>query len=136
MPELKRKTPCAQCPFRTTAPAGYLGASSAHDFLEATMQDAEMPCHMAIDYNKRDWFEEQYPDADLCVGALQFQRNQLKLPRPRKLSDASKVVGTNDKIMSSPQEFLNRHDNELNAKFVETARLMDPEVRRDYTRPE
>jgi hypothetical protein len=134
VPELKRKTPCVQCPFRKTAPYGYLGASSAQDFLDATLAEQEMPCHMAIDYTDKNWKETQYPDADLCVGGLQFMNNWLKLPRNRKMSDACHEVGQNDAIMASPEEFMERHDNDLNRKFVETARLMEPEVSRDYSK--
>lgn len=132
MPELKRKTPCAQCPFRKDSPPGYLGASSAPEFLDSTLWDAEMPCHMAINYGDPDWFEKQYPSADLCVGSLQFQNNFMKLPRPRKLSDACQEVGKNDAVMSSPEEFMEHHNNDLNRLFVETAHKMEPDVNRDY----
>lgn len=133
MPELHRKTPCAQCPFRTTAPKGYLGASAAEDFLDMTLKDTEVPCHMAIDYNLDDWETEQFPTADLCVGSLQFQTNWLKRPRPKKLADACDAVGPNPQIMKSPEEFMERHDNDMNRKLVEMAHKMEPAVRRDYT---
>lgn len=119
MPELGRKTPCIDCPFRKNAAPGWLGASTADEFLANTLGDAEMPCHMAIDYSDPMWDVTQLPDADLCVGGLQFQNNFMKLPRPRKMADACRAVGTNDKIMSTPAEFLERHDNDMNRRYVE-----------------
>lgn len=126
MPELKRRTPCADCPFRKTSARGWLGAATAQEFLDSTMHDAEMPCHTAIDYGDKEWKETQLPTADLCVGSLQFLNNQHKLPRSRKLSDACREVGQNDAIMDSPEQFMERHDNDLNRRYVETARKPAP----------
>lgn len=132
MPELKRRTPCPQCPFRKESAPGYLGAAGAQEFLDATLYEAEMPCHMAINYSDRDWKENQYPTADLCVGAVQFLNNWMKLPRSRKLADACREVGENDKIMSSPEEFMERHDNDMNRMYID-AHNQEPEVQRGNT---
>lgn len=105
----KRKSPCAECPFRRSSIKGYLGADDPEHFLGLTTRDADMPCHMDIDYSDPDWRETQEPDAPLCVGGLQFQNNTHKLARPADMAEAQRVVGTNDNVFATPEEFLIHH---------------------------
>lgn len=105
----KRKSPCAECPFRKTSRRGYLGADDPEHFLEMTMKDADMPCHMDIDYTDETWIESQLPDAPLCVGSMQFQNNEMKLSREPEIARGQRAVGENPNVFSTPEEFLIHH---------------------------
>lgn len=70
-----------------------------------------MPCHMDIDYSKEDWLEKQEPDAPLCVGAMQFQNNYMKLSRDPEIAEAQRAVGNNPNVFSNPEEFLIHHQH-------------------------
>lgn len=68
-----------------------------------------MPCHMDIDYTDPDWAKTQEPTAPLCVGAMQYQNNNMKLSRDPEIAEAQRVVGNNANVFSSPEEFLIHH---------------------------
>jgi hypothetical protein len=40
---IPNKTICARCPFRKTSAPGYLGSSSAEEFIDATLSENDMP---------------------------------------------------------------------------------------------
>lgn len=105
----RRKSPCSQCPFRRNSVRGYLGADDPEHFLSLTMRDATMPCHMDIDYSDKDWLTTQEPDAPLCVGALQFQNNFMKLARDPEVARGQRAVGESANVFSNPEEFLVHH---------------------------
>ncbi len=110
MPRLDHLKPCPVCPFLRTSAAGYLGEATPVDFVEATLNECEMPCHEEIDYNDPDWEEEQLPDAALCAGALIFMRNQCKLPRDPELAAACKSVAADrEAVFLNRAEFLSHH---------------------------
>lgn len=44
MPVLKRRKPCADCPFRRDALKGWLGEASPREFLIETLGEEPMPC--------------------------------------------------------------------------------------------
>jgi len=99
------KTPCKECPFRRVSPPGYLGADTPDGFLASTMADTPMPCHLSVDYERKDW-KVQAEAAPLCAGALIFFANACKLSR-----DASRPRLPADRalVFSRPDEFLTHH---------------------------
>jgi hypothetical protein len=117
----KRRNPCKECPFRKNSAPGYLGADYPEHFLEMTMRDADMPCHMDIDYSKKDWLEKQEPDAPLCVGAMQFQNNNMKLSRNPEVAAAQHALGTSPHVFTRPEEFLIHHQTGRHAKPVSSS---------------
>lgn len=110
MPVLSHTNPCAACPFRKESLPGYLGASTPTEFMLHTLdQEVRMPCHSAIDYEDKDWYRSQYPQAPLCAGALAFMCNTAKSPRDPDLRDARNQVGRRDDVFGNRKEFLEHH---------------------------
>lgn len=105
----KRKAPCAECPFRRTSTRGWLGADDPEHFVQVSAGGSDLPCHMDIDYTKKDWLEKQEPDAPLCVGSLQFQNNWMSLSRLPHVAEAQREVGDNPRVFDNPEEFLIHH---------------------------
>lgn len=112
MTKLTRKDACRQCPFRRKSAPGWLGDTTPEQFLAATIhQDEHMPCHMAINYEKADWVENQLPKAAHCAGSLIFMRNQLKRPIDKELCEMMDKVEPDIKnIFQWPHEFLAHHN--------------------------
>jgi hypothetical protein len=112
MPVLKHKTPCNQCPFRRKSAPGYLGADNPEHFIQTTLAEVHMPCHCAINYEKKDWQTKQYPKAALCAGALTFLKNTCKLPRDAVLREAMKEIPANHaEVFSFAPQFLEHHNS-------------------------
>lgn len=118
MPEVKFTQPCNDCPYRRCANAGWLGSGDADHFIEGALADTaeyDLPCHMTIDYENKNWLEDDYPDSALCAGALIFYRNvdPFKMPRDRRRSEAvSQVDPDHERVFSSPEEFRHHHETE------------------------
>jgi hypothetical protein len=104
-----QKTPCRECPFRRRSLPGWLGASNPEEFLATTLADAEMPCHMTVDYEDPYW-EDELDMAQFCAGALIFFRNICKVSRDRSrpLLPADK-----ENVFATPAEFLAHHKSEV-----------------------
>lgn len=101
------KKPCNDCPFRKASLAGWLGASTPHQFISTTMADHPMPCHLTVDYSDPAWKAKlDTSGASYCAGALTFFANIFKLSRdldrPR--------MPRSDAVFASPQEFLDHHE--------------------------
>lgn len=111
MPKLKHKTPCKQCPFRRKSLPGYLGASYPDEFLFLTIHaDEHMPCHVAINYEKKDWQTKQLPNAAHCAGSLIFMKNQCKQPVDAELRARKEQVEIDtETVFQWPSEFLTHH---------------------------
>jgi len=106
---LPNSTICAQCPFRRTSAPGYLGSDTPERFIDATLSENDMPCHMAVDYDDEDW-ESDLEDIPRCAGSLVFFRNNCKLPRTPELCDAvSSVKPDRETVFSFKHEFLEHH---------------------------
>lgn len=122
MPELKHRKPCNECPYRRKAAPGWLGASTAAEFMSQTLgaqyADNAMPCHCAINYEDKDWRTTQFPGAPICAGWLQFLANWCKMPYDPVLGDALVLCGTSADVFANPKEFLAHHDPDLNVDDV------------------
>lgn len=72
-------SPCQECPFRKKSLQGYVGAATPAEFvLSAEGGQQPMPCHMDIDYEKKDWKDKQLPNAHQCSGHAIFLSNMCK----------------------------------------------------------
>lgn len=110
------KTICARCPFRKTSAPGYLGSSSAEEFIDATLSENDMPCHLAVDYEDEDW-ADNLEDVPRCAGSLVFFRNNCKLPKVPELCDAVLGVNTDrETVFSFRHEFLEHHGKKKKIK--------------------
>lgn len=118
----KLRRPCKECPLVKGCLAGWLGGDTPESFVDDIVHDATMPCHMTIDYSDPDWFEQQYPDSDLCVGALRFHVNWLHMPRDpdhaAAVRDQWSLVGDRPltdygqafpEVFATPKEFVDYH---------------------------
>lgn len=117
MPVHKREVPCNECPFIRTCAPGWLGSYTAQEYLDLTMDEADMPCHKEVDYTDRHWRETQYPRVSRCAGSMIFFRNQLKMPRDPNLIETWRIVRTRDDVFETPAEFMAHHDIPLNKRY-------------------
>lgn len=115
-----RKNICQDCPFRRNASPGWLGASTAQQFLERVERQVPMECHTDFDYTREDWQNHLF-DADtvLCVGAAHYLANTASRPRDREWGAAVVRRGPSERVFANREEFLAYHDNEINKRYVE-----------------
>lgn len=110
MPLLAHKEPCPKCPWRRTSAPGWLGSASPQEFLGATLAEAHMPCHSALDYEDPNW-RDKLPTTPHCAGSLVFLRNVCALPRdPDLAAKRAQVEGDHANVFSRPEQFLVHHD--------------------------
>ena len=98
------KKPCRECPFRRKSAPGYLGNDTADHFLALTMRDHEMPCHISVDYERKDW-RNTIGSAQHCAGAATFFANIGKLSRDQGRAQRPKSTA----VFTTPMEFLKYH---------------------------
>lgn len=109
MPVLKHTKPCKQCPWTPQSAPGWLGASTPEEFLGQALTECHMPCHIHVNYERKDW-REQVAEAPFCAGALIFLKHICKLPRDPVLALArSAVEADRELVFSRPDEFLAHH---------------------------
>ncbi len=105
------KTPCRECPFRKKSAPGWLGDDTPENFLATTLADTEMPCHLTINYEKKNALSKKSLEkAEECAGARIFYANLCKLPRARERCE-HKLQADRESVFTSPAEFLNRHNH-------------------------
>jgi hypothetical protein len=86
-------TPCKECPWRRTAPRGWLGGVVPAEVYVATAHgEGQIDCHMR---NKLQ-----------CAGAAIFRDNVFKDPRNKKLLV---LPANHELVFSSSEEFLEHH---------------------------
>lgn len=105
-------TPCAQCPWRKTSAAGWLGASTPLQFLAQAEADIKMPCHCKVNYEREDW-REQAEAAPRCAGHAAYLRNRCKSPREPKLAQFVAQVERNPDVFSNPSDFVAHHGGDV-----------------------
>lgn len=95
------KEPCAECPWRREALAGWLGPQTAREWIEMVHGEAPIMCHRTCNP------EASYDGTRQCRGAAIFRANVCKSPRREDVA-----VGPEDKeqVFASSQEFLNHHE--------------------------
>jgi hypothetical protein len=74
--------------------------------MATTLADHPMPCHLAVDYEARDW-RAQTDAAPLCAGALIFFANVMKLSRD---PDRPRLKPSAD-VFARPMDFIEHHSD-------------------------
>lgn len=100
--------PCHDCPMRRASARGWLGADTPEGFIQTVHADAQMPCHLTVDYDgDEDWqLQLELGKATACAGVAIYFANILKVsrdPKRRRLPANKKTV------FASPIEFLKHH---------------------------
>ncbi len=114
------RTPCKECPFLKTAPAGWLGGCTDPDAYVRDLEHGEITCHMAFNKSMSELTCDAGPDTTPCIGALQMCNNALMFPRAARVKDAAGVVynvhldqaGKNDDVFKWKHEFIKHHNRE------------------------
>jgi hypothetical protein len=109
----QHRTPCRECPWRTTSAKGWLGASTPLQFLAQAEAEIKMPCHCAVDYEREDW-EAQAAQAPRCAGHAIYLRNRCKLPQePGLAAFVAAVEPDREKVFSRPDAFVEHHGGDV-----------------------
>lgn len=90
----QHKTPCSDCPFRRDSLRGWLGGSSAREFVRMANSDAAYSCHTVV--------------GPQCAGLAIFRANICKSPRdPKVLTTRQNKVA----VFAWHDEFLAHHES-------------------------
>ena len=104
---LIHKVPCAECPWRKIAPAGYLGGYTAEEYADPVAENEVPACHL----------RDRGPDSNdtaFCVGALSTMSNAcISAWKSPGADDAKKVVGRRDDTFAHPALFFEHHTGQV-----------------------
>lgn len=106
---LRHTTPCSECPWRRTHPAGWLGGYEPEDFVQQVQFDGPpVPCHKTIAPGRS--MGDGDPNVSMCAGALIFMRNSCKSAQHPDYGDAlERVEPDPENVFEWPQQFLDYH---------------------------
>lgn len=97
------KTPCKECPFSRSTPAGQLGGADPTTFLAQASLPFWLPCHMDPGYEK----DKRDPSLLQCGGAATFRANIGVAPiMPDRIHVLPKDT---EKVFGSLAEFMSHH---------------------------
>jgi len=115
-------TPCNECPWRRTHPAGWLGGYQPEDFTRQIQFDGPpLPCHKTIP-------GDGTVARAMCAGALIFMKNSCKGAHHPEYGEAlSMVEPDTETVFQWTHEFLEHHNNP--GAWVERIRAALPEVK-------
>lgn len=105
--KLKHVTPCAECPWRKTAPKGWLGGHPAEYYADAVGAGEVPACHL----------HDHGPDngnTAFCAGALACMSNQFMVPTGHFPGQegaiaARRQVGPMDSVFAHHRTFFSYH---------------------------
>lgn len=102
-------SPCKECPFRRTAPAGWLGQNSPQSFIAAISMEHPLPCHPTIDYADPDYLEKwQHQEVgQICAGSLILSANMGKRPRDPRFP---RLPADDGPVFSNHLQFIAYHE--------------------------
>jgi hypothetical protein len=101
----QHKTPCAECPFRRKAPAGWLGGFTPDEFAYIADREQRMPCHLTMASEGASYADPG--DATQCAGRAIFWANQCK--RPRVAGEILELPSDTGTVFQWRHEFLAHH---------------------------
>jgi hypothetical protein len=100
---LYHKVCCSECPWRKSAPAGWLGGHSPEFYADAVQANEVPACHL----------RDHGPDSDetaMCAGALSVMSNAASSAWKTPGGDeARKLVGKREDTFRHPAEFYAHH---------------------------
>jgi hypothetical protein len=103
----RQRRMCAECPFRRTSLAGWLGDDRPDDVIGLLRTDRPYHCH--LDVAKAIAAKRPSSDSAHCAGALQFMKSIAKLPRSATGSAAVKAISVEPDCLTSAADFLAHH---------------------------
>lgn len=110
--KLQHKAPCNECPWRTTAPAGWLGGHTAEMYADAVAGNEVPACHQQ-DHGPRS------SKTAMCAGALAVIANACIMPHKTKGCDAAaKEVGRRQDCFVHPAQFFTYHTGRPYVPFL------------------
>lgn len=96
--KIMHTTPCSECPWRRTAPAGWLGGNEIEDYAAPVRHGTMVPCHKKM-------------DRAYCAGAAISMQNSCTRPRDPDMAAELKKVKESQEVFSFPREFEEHHRN-------------------------
>lgn len=101
--KLRHKIPCAECPWRKCAAAGWLGGFSPEDYADPVQMNEIPACHNADS-------GPDSPKSSFCVGALATANNSCTQPHKTEGAiAAAKVIGKRDDCFRWVRDFYKHH---------------------------
>lgn len=103
---LHHKTPCAECPWRSTSAPGWLGGHSAESYADPVAMNEVPACHM------RDHGPSS-PDTAFCVGALGTMKKSCTSAWKSPGADKAKaLIDVPEEVFRHPALFYKHHTGE------------------------
>lgn len=103
--KLKHQTPCNECPWRLSAPKGWLGGHSAEFYADSVAMNDSPACHLS-DHGPDS------PKTAFCVGALACAANACIVPYHQEGAREARVaIGKREDVFSHPSKFYEHHTN-------------------------
>lgn len=99
---LIHKTPCRECPWRTTSAQGYLGGHTPEWYADVVQENQVPSCHLS-DHGPES------PRTAYCVGALHTAANGCIMPHDQRERDARNQMGPNPDCFDHPALFYRYH---------------------------
>jgi hypothetical protein len=100
-----KKKPCGKCPFRRTAPAGWLGGSTPEEYHLMAHSDVDVACH-----TQKGFHDSTTNPLRSCAGLAVYRNNSLKSPRGGSALVACDTVAKDtDNEVFKHREFLEHH---------------------------
>lgn len=96
----QHKQPCSDCPWARASLPGWLGGSTADDWLKEGHGDHSIPCHV-------------FSGAQ-CAGAAIYRRNVLKTPRD---PECLRLEANREVVFATPVEFKQHHERPAGERF-------------------
>lgn len=102
------KNPCNDCPWRRNSIRGWLGPTSAEDWVRLAHTDAQIACHQTIPEGSDD-NDPVFEDMTTCAGATIFRANVCKSPRTTRGLPEYQLPADRERVFSWNDEFLAHH---------------------------
>lgn len=102
--------PCSECPFRKSAPKGWLGEPKATHIATTTLdKNGTFPCHKTVNYKARTE-KQMTANSQICAGSILLHEKEGRPNFVYRFLDA-KLTGAND-IVNSRKDFITLHSND------------------------
>ena len=105
--------PCAECPFKKTSAAGWIGGHDDPEEITRLVEHVGFPCHMDVtsikDKNSDIDHSEACDMARYCSGGLIMLNNSLTLSRVEEVAMSQREVSKSNDIFRNKHEFIEHH---------------------------
>jgi len=106
--KLGGKTPCNECPWRRSSPAGYFAEHSWEEYAQLARFQIPTACHKTVGEGR---------EPTLCVGMAQMLNNSCSTPRDPAHAVEVAAAGKNPEVFRWLHEAAEHHA-EANAKWL------------------